>query len=267
MPPGFACLVLVKPWANGRNIVVSPSTPNIVGCYMLRPFAHPVVCRWELLRPFGHHCQHEHNNCQHCWPDNIGSCCVRLDTTANTNATTPNIVGPTILGIVTSVWTPLPTRTLQLPTSLARQSWELLRLVARSLRRFPRPSHSCISVTHPLRLYTWSEMHEATRKRQTCFVFLQHAERRRVLFLKKKKHWRRVRTLLGSSNSMTFHDLFKFFMKLGLVVTFKNFHNFPSLGVFFDLKQFNRHKLWCPPKCVPLLLSTLHCPCFVICSH
>ena len=152
MPPGFACLVLVKPWANGRNIVVWPSTPNIVGCYMLLPFAHPVVCRWELLRPFGQHCQHEHNNCQHCWPDNIGSCCVRLDTTANTNATTPNIVGPTILGVVTSVWTPLPTRTLQLPTSLARQSWELLRLVARSLRRFPRPSHSCISVTHPLRL-------------------------------------------------------------------------------------------------------------------
>ena len=53
---------------------------------------------------------------------------------------------------------------------------------------------------------------------------------------------------------MTFHDLFKFSMKPGLVVTLKNFHNFPSLGVFFDLKQFNRHKLWCPPKCVPFAL-------------
>ena len=53
---------------------------------------------------------------------------------------------------------------------------------------------------------------------------------------------------------MTFHDLFKFSMKSGLVVTFKNFHNFPSLGVFFDLKQFNRHKLWCPPKRVPFAL-------------
>ena len=39
-----------------------------------------------------------------------------------------------------------------------------------------------------------------------------------------------------------FHGLFKFSMTLGLVVTFKNFHNFPSLGVFFDLKQINRHK-------------------------
>ena len=30
-----------KPRANGRNIV---------GCYMLRPFAHPVACCWMLLR-------------------------------------------------------------------------------------------------------------------------------------------------------------------------------------------------------------------------
>ena len=27
-----------------------PTTPNIVGCYMLRPFAHPVACCWMLLR-------------------------------------------------------------------------------------------------------------------------------------------------------------------------------------------------------------------------
>ena len=27
-----------------------PTTPNIVRCYMLRPFAHPVACCWELLR-------------------------------------------------------------------------------------------------------------------------------------------------------------------------------------------------------------------------
>ena len=99
-------------------------------------------------------------------------------------------------------------------------------------------------------------MHEATRKRLTCFVFLQHAERRRVLFLKKK-------TL--TQGSYSFHDLFKFSMKLGLVVTFKNFHNFPSLGVVFDLKQFNRHKLWCPPKCVPFtLFNYSSLPCIVL---
>ena len=27
-----------------------PTTLNIVGCYMLRPFAHPVACCWLLLR-------------------------------------------------------------------------------------------------------------------------------------------------------------------------------------------------------------------------
>ena len=61
----------------------------------------------------------------------------------------------------------------------------------------------------------------------------------------------RVRTLLSSSNSTTFHDFFKFSKTLGLVVTFKKFKNFPCFRVVFDLKQFNRHKLWFPPKCMP----------------
>ena len=134
--------LVVKPRANGRNIV---------GCYMLRPFARPVACCWMLLRvvvqslkpvklfsqqlptfllfcarqsvaqqcwtllhsssnivgtththyawftktygfypshdapqvptlldPFEQHCQHARNNSQHCWRNNVGSCCVRL---------------------------------------------------------------------------------------------------------------------------------------------------------------------------------------------
>ena len=40
---------------------------------------------------------------------------------------------PTLLGVVASVCTPLPTRTQQLPTLLAQQCWELLRPFARSL--------------------------------------------------------------------------------------------------------------------------------------
>ena len=31
-----------------------------------------------LLHPFVHHCQHARNNSQHCWRNNVGSCCVRL---------------------------------------------------------------------------------------------------------------------------------------------------------------------------------------------
>ena len=72
-----------------------------------------------------------------------------------------------------------------------------------------------------------------------------------------------------------FHDLFKFSIILGLAVTFKNFQNFPCFRVFFDFKQFNRHKLWCPPKCMPLALFNysslyyciLHCPCLIIGSN
>ena len=41
---------------------------------------------------------------------------------------------PTLLGVVASVCTPLPTRTQQLPTLLAQQCWELLRLLVCSLR-------------------------------------------------------------------------------------------------------------------------------------
>ena len=40
---------------------------------------------------------------------------------------------PTLLGVVASVCTPLPTRTQQLPTLLDQPCWELLRSFARSL--------------------------------------------------------------------------------------------------------------------------------------
>ena len=36
-------------------------------------------------------------------PKIVGSCCIRLHTTAKTHPTTPNIVGATMLGVVTSV--------------------------------------------------------------------------------------------------------------------------------------------------------------------
>ena len=35
----------------------------------------------------------------------VGSCCIRLHTTANTHATTPNIVGVTMFGVFASVCT------------------------------------------------------------------------------------------------------------------------------------------------------------------
>ena len=68
-----------------------PTTPNFVGCYMLRPFAHPVACWWMLLRVVAQSlkpvkgwgqtdvttpntlracwqwCANGCNNCQQCW--------------------------------------------------------------------------------------------------------------------------------------------------------------------------------------------------------
>ena len=49
-------------------------------------------------------------------------------------------------------------------------------------------------------------------------------------------------------------DYTSLYKTLSLVVTFENCQHFPCLGVYFDLKQFNRNKLWCPPKCVPFAL-------------
>ena len=127
-----------------------PTTPNIVECYMLRPFAHPVACCWMLLRKFWNRSNFTTPNIsfapwspkrgatmldpfaqlfQHCWghacslrmvykdlwvvsfpqctvgPNIVGSCCIRLHTTANADATTSNIVGARMLGVVASVCT------------------------------------------------------------------------------------------------------------------------------------------------------------------
>ena len=54
--------------------------------------------------------------------------------------------------------------------------------------------------------------------------------------------------------SMTFLKLFK---TLGLAITFKNFKNFPCFMVYLHIKQFNKqYRLWCPPKCVPLVICS-----------
>ena len=76
-------------------------------------------------------------------PKLVGSCCTRLHTTANTQATTPNIVGATTLGVVAPVCTPLPTRKQQLPTLLAQQRWELLHPFAHHCQHASNNSQHC----------------------------------------------------------------------------------------------------------------------------
>ena len=63
-----------------------PTTPNIVGCYMLRPFAHPYACCWMLLRVAPQSLKPvillaRCKRAQHCLPTSpniVGSCFVRL---------------------------------------------------------------------------------------------------------------------------------------------------------------------------------------------
>ena len=80
---------------------------RLMGCILPTMHCGSQHC-WELLHPFVHHCQHARNNSQHCWRNIVGSCCIRLYTTANTEQ--------------------------QLRTLLSQQCWELLRPFARSLK-------------------------------------------------------------------------------------------------------------------------------------
>ena len=131
---------------------------NIVGCYMLRPFAHPAACCWMLLRVVAQNLKpvklfsqqlptfllfrDRRSVAQQCW--------IRLHSSSNIVGAThahyawftktyglyPShdaLQVPTLLEVVASVCTPLPARTQQLPTLLAQQCWELLRPFARSL--------------------------------------------------------------------------------------------------------------------------------------
>ena len=139
-----------KPRANGRNIV---------GCYMLRPFAHPVACCWILLRvvtqslklvtlfsqqlPTFLLFRDRRSVAQQCWirlhtsSNIVGATHARYAWFAKTYGLYPShdaLQVPALLGVVASVCTRLPTHTQQLPILLAQQCWELLRLFARSPR-------------------------------------------------------------------------------------------------------------------------------------
>ena len=56
---------------------------------------------------------------------------------------------PTLLGVVASVCTPLPTRTQQLPTFLAQQCWELLHPFAHHCQHARNNSQHCCALLRP----------------------------------------------------------------------------------------------------------------------
>ena len=125
---------------------------------MLRPFAHPVACCWMLLRvdaqslkpaklfsqqlPTFLLFRDRRSVGQQCWiglhssSNIVGATHAHYAWFTKTYGLYPShdaLQVPTLLGVVASVCTPLQTRMQQLPTLLAQQGWELLRLFARSL--------------------------------------------------------------------------------------------------------------------------------------
>ena len=64
----------------------------------------------------------------------------------------------------------------------------------------------------------------------------------------------RVRTLEFFKFHDFFDDLFQFSITCSLAVFFEKFKTSLVLPYFSYLKQFNKNKLWYPPKCVPFAL-------------
>ena len=137
--------------ANGRNIVDQqlPTLLDVTCCVRLHILLHVVAQSLKPVKRFSQQLptfllfRDRRSVAQQCW--------IRLHSSSNIVGAThahyawftktyglyPShdaLQVPTLLGVVASVCTPLPTRTQQLPTLLAQQCWELLRPFACSLR-------------------------------------------------------------------------------------------------------------------------------------
>ena len=115
-----------------------PTTPNIVACYMLRPLVHPVACCWMLLRVVAQSLtpvklfsqqlptfllfRDRRSVAQQCWirlhscSNIVGATHARYAWFTKNYGLYPShdvLQVPTLLGVVASFCTPLPTRTQQ----------------------------------------------------------------------------------------------------------------------------------------------------------
>ena len=86
----FFCSVIAEAWRNnvgsvctalptllGPHMLITHGLQRLMGCILPTMHCRSQHC-WELFHPFAHHCQHTRNNSQHCWRNNVGSCCIRL---------------------------------------------------------------------------------------------------------------------------------------------------------------------------------------------
>ena len=145
----------LKPCANGRKVVGQqlPTLLDVTCCVRLHTLLHVVGCCCVLLPKVWNRSNFSANNSQHFFcsviakakRNNVGYVCTALPTLLGPRTLITHFTKtyglypshdamqvPTLLGVVASVCTPLPTCTQQLPTLLARQCWEVLRPFARS---------------------------------------------------------------------------------------------------------------------------------------
>ena len=86
----FFCSVIAEAWRNnvgsvctalptllGPRTLITQELRRLMGCILPTMHWRSQTC-WELLHPFAHHCQDARNNSQHCWRNNVGSCCACL---------------------------------------------------------------------------------------------------------------------------------------------------------------------------------------------
>ena len=154
---------LVKPPPNGRNIG-GPRLPTLldVKCYVcLHTLLHVVACCWELLRKVWNQSnfptfllfRDRRSEAQQCWIRLHNSSYIAGATHVH-NTWSPwrqqvlRVVFfplcsaiPSLLEVVASVCTALPTRSQQFTTLLAQHCCELLRPFARSSRRRTGTAH------------------------------------------------------------------------------------------------------------------------------
>ena len=101
---------------------------------MLRPFAHPVACCWILLRLVAQSLKPVKLFSQQLPTVSFDTHYAWFTKTYGLYPSHDALQVLTLLGVVASACTPLPTSTQQLPTLLAQQCRELLRPFARSLK-------------------------------------------------------------------------------------------------------------------------------------
>ena len=94
-------------------------------------------------------------------------------------------------------------------------------------------------------------------------IFLSNGKHPSIHIYRESVHnivnWLNNIILLSYYKTMAFHDL---------VVTFKNFPNYPCFQVFPDTSQFNRHNFWWLLKCrLFLLFINNSLFCFVLPKH